>query len=360
MYALDEIAADLTAFRHAIEQRSAFRPLYVKMKIMFGCNLRCEMCNHWRFHRPPPVSMERFNEVVSELAEMGCRKIHLSGGEPLLRAGVPELVAHATSLGIRMTMTTNGTLVDKAMAKSLIESGLRGVNVSLDSPERKIHEAVRGVAGAYKKTTRAIGYFRRYAHKGKLTLRINTVVSRLNYRSLVGLPDLAADLGADQLNLIGVDDHCGPHLSPSRRNISQYNTEIAPRLAERALALGLMQDESEAYPFGRSEKAVKLARSGAYAFDYYAHHPCYAPWTHSLIDFDGQVFVCCMTRERIEPLGDLKTQTFREIWEGAGYTRIRSQMHPPALAACRSCDDFLVQNRQIEEMVRTEGAVAEG
>jgi MoaA/NifB/PqqE/SkfB family radical SAM enzyme len=351
MYALDEISADLSAFRQAVEQRKAFRPLYVKMKIIFGCNLRCEMCNHWRFNRPPPVSMERFHEVVSELAEMGCRKIHLSGGEPLLRANVPALIAHADNLGIRMTMTTNGTLVDKEMAKSLIESGLRGVNVSLDGPERKIHEAVRRVAGAFKKTTRAISLFRRYAHKGKLTLRINTVVSRLNFRSLKNLPDLVADLGADQLNLIGVDDHCGPHLSPSRRNIAEYNAEIAPHLAERGLALGLFADENQAYPFGRSEKAVKLARNGAYAFDHYAHHPCFAPWTHSLVDFDGQVFVCCMTRERIEPLGDLKTQSFRQIWEGPGYARIRSWMHPPALAACRSCDDFLAQNRQIEEML---------
>jgi MoaA/NifB/PqqE/SkfB family radical SAM enzyme len=351
MYALDEIAANLPAFRLAVEQRQPFRPLYVKMKIMFGCNLRCEMCNHWRFHRPPPLPMERFHEVVSELADLGCRKIHLSGGEPLLRAGVPALISHASQLGIRVTMTTNGTLVDKELAKSLVEAGLRGVNVSLDSPERKIHEAVRGVVGAYKKTTRAIALFRRYAHKGKLTIRVNTVVSRLNYRSLANLPDLAAQLGADQLNLIGVDDHCGPHLSPSRRNIAEYNAEIAPYLAERALALGLMTDENAAYPFGRTEKTIKLARSGAYAFDYYAHHPCYAPWTHSLVDFDGQVFVCCMTRERIEPLGDLKIQTFREIWEGPDYAHIRKWMHPPALAACRSCDDFLEQNRHIAALL---------
>jgi MoaA/NifB/PqqE/SkfB family radical SAM enzyme len=351
MYATDAVAADIENFRRATQERQAYKPLYVKLKLIYGCNLKCEMCNHWRFHREQPLPHARLLSLLVELAALGCRKIHLTGGEPLLRGHVPELIAHATALGIRANMTTNGTLVDKEKAKALVEAGLRGVNVSLDSPQRKIHDRVRGVPGAWKKTTRAIEHFHRYAHKGKLMLRINTVVNSLTYESLLTLPDLAHELGADNLNLIAVDDHCGPSLSLSRRQIAEYNARIAPHIAARALALGLMTYEQEAYPFGRTEHEIKRAKYGQYAQGWYDRHPCFAPWTHTLIDYNGLVYVCCMTREQIEPLGNVQTQSFADIWRGSGYQVIRRMMHPPQLARCRRCDDFLEENRKLLDLV---------
>ncbi len=144
-----------------------------------------------------------------------------------------------------------------------------------------------------------------------------------------------------------MDDHCGEHLSLRHQDIAAYNTQIAPVIAEQALALGLMQDERQAYPFGRTPAETKRARRGLYALGWYDRHPCFAPWTHSLIDFNGHVYVCCMTREQIPPIGDLKQATFTEIWNGAGYAAIRGLMQPPALAPCRRCDDFLGENRAL-------------
>jgi MoaA/NifB/PqqE/SkfB family radical SAM enzyme len=358
MYALDDIASDLPAFRQAIASRLPYRPLYVKIKLFFGCNLKCQMCNHWRIVREPPLPVERFMQVLEELAALGCRKVHFSGGEPLLRPQTPDLVEHAEALGLRSTLTTNGTLLDKALAKRLVQGGLRGVNVSLDSPLRKVHDQVRGVEGAWKAACRAVAHFRRYAHKGKLTLRINTVVSRLNYLSLAGLPDLAYKLGADAINLIGVDDHCGEHLSLHRRHIAEYNARIAPAIASRALELGLIQQEDEAYPYGREAQHLGRARRGEYAFGWYDDHPCFAPWTHSLVDFNGLVYVCCMTREQTEPLGDLRQSSFGEIWSNAAYRHIREGMFPPQLAACRRCDDFIEQNRRLSALMSSVEEIA--
>jgi radical SAM protein with 4Fe4S-binding SPASM domain len=351
MYNPEEIEAHRDELRSAVLHARPFKPLYVKLKVFYGCNLKCEMCNHWRDRRAPPVSIDRFQTVMRELAELGTRKIHISGGEPMLRPQVPDLVEQASTLGIKVTMTTNGTLVDKFKAKRLVEGGLRGVNISIDSPQRKTHEKIRGVEGSFKAASKAVELFRRYQHKGKLTIRINTVVSRTNYQTLDTLPDLAAALGADGINLIPVDDHCGEILSMRKRDISLFNTEIAPRIAERALALGLIVSDEEAFPFGRTESEVRLGRAGRYAFGFYDRHPCYAPWTHSLIDFNGHVYVCCMTRERTPPLGNIRDQSFKEIWEGAAYRQIRLNMHPPALAACRRCDDFIEQNKHIWETI---------
>jgi MoaA/NifB/PqqE/SkfB family radical SAM enzyme len=351
MYSLNTISDEKDDFKKAVLNASAFKPLYVKVKVNYGCNLKCEMCKHWRENREPPISMDRFKETLTDLAELGCTKIHFSGGEPMLRPRLAELVDHSTDLGMRVTMTTNGTLVTKEKAKAFIEAGLRGVNVSIDSPIRKIHEKIRGVEGSYKLTTKAVSLFNKYSHKGKLTVRINTVVSRDNYFSLATLPDLAHELGADGINLIPVDDHCGEHLSMRKKDIALFNEEIAPQIEKRANELGINIADEDAFPFGRDESEVRLGRAGRYAFGYYSKHPCFAPWSHSLIDFNGFVYVCCMTREQIPPLGDLKTQSFKEIWEGAGYQAVRQKMHPPSLKPCQRCDDFILENKKIWEMI---------
>jgi len=347
LYRVEQLSEVSEDFRRALQEQRGFRPLYVKVKLIYGCNLKCEMCNHWREHREAPLPMPRFREVLQELASLGCQKIHLSGGEPLLRGEVPELISTATAAGLRVTMTSNGTLISKDMAKSLLRAGLRGVNISVDSPIRKIHDKIRGSAGAWKKTLRAIEYFRRYSSKGKITIRLNTVVSRWNYDSLASLPDLAAKIGADAINLIPVDDHCGEYLSLAYKHIEYYNRVVAPQIATRALELKLIRNEQEAYPFGRTKPEIKRARRGEYALGWYEQHPCFAPWTHSLIDYNGLVYVCCMTREKIEPLGDLKKQSFTELWNGEAYRRIRGLMDPPSLSPCRRCDDFLKENKQI-------------
>ena len=351
MYNLEEIETNKDELRAAVLNARPFKPLYVKIKVFYGCNLKCEMCNHWRETREPPVGAERFKETITELAELGTKKIHISGGEPMLRPQIPELIEHTSSLGIKVTMTTNGTLIDKAKAKRLVEGGLRGVNISIDSPIRKMHEKIRGMQGAFKATTKAVEMFRRYQHKGKLSIRINTVVSRTNYQTLETLPDLAHELGADGINLIPVDDHCGEILSMRKKDITSFNEEIAPKIAERALELGLIVSDEDAFPFGRTSSEIRLGRAGRYALGYYDDRPCYAPWTHGLIDFNGNVYVCCMTRECIQPLGNIRTQSFKEIWQDAAYRKVRLKMHPPALAACRRCDDFIEQNKNIWEMI---------
>ena len=351
MYNLEQIETEKNEMLQAVLNARAYKPIYVKIKINYGCNLKCQMCKHWRETREAPIPMARFKETISEAAELGCKKIHFSGGEPMLRPQLPDLVAHATGLGLRVTLTTNGTLVNKENSKALITAGLRGVNVSIDSPLRKIHEKVRGVEGSFKSTTKAVELFHKYARKGKLTVRINTVVSRENYFSLATLPELAYELGADGINLIPVDDHCGEHLSLRKKDIASFNAEIAPVIERRARELGVNIADEDAFPFGRDDDEVRMGRAGRYAFGFYAKHPCFAPWTHSLIDFNGLVYVCCMTREQIPPLGDIRKQSFKEIWEGGAYQAVRQKMHPPSLKPCQRCDDFIFENKKIWETI---------
>lgn len=342
MYAIDEVANDAAAFRQAVQTGTPYKPLYVKIKLVWTCNLRCGMCNHWRSRRDAPLDLSQWQQIVTELVAWGCRKIHITGGEPTLYPDLPALIEYMTNRGLRVNMTTNGTLLTKERARALCAAGLSNVNISLDSPVRQLHDRVRGVKGAWKKTVRGTTYLQRYLKKGGL--RINTVVGRRNYASLAPMPDFAADLGAAFLNLIPLDDHTGEMQRLHKEQIQRYNQEIAPQLAERGLVLGVLRQEQDAYPFGVGKTAVRHSKNGLYAQGYYERRPCLAPWTHTLIDHLGRVTVCCMLRDG-PTLGDLRQQSFTDIWQGAAYTALRAQAQP-LFRACHRCDDFLQENRR--------------
>lgn len=349
MYALDDIAVDAANFRLAVQQGQPYKPLYVKLKLVWTCNLRCAMCNHWRDDRDHPLELRQFKPIIDDLAALGCRKIHVSGGEPTLYPELPDLVRYITGHGIRVNMTTNGTLLTRDRARALAEAGLTAANISIDSPDPRLHDKIRGVKGSWKRTVKGFRRLRRRLKKGNL--RLNTVVGRLNYASLVGLPELAAELGANGLNLIPLDDHTGKLSQLNKHQIRDYNARIAPVIAEKGLALGLFTHPGQAYPFGQTPDEVNLSRSGEYALGYYDRHPCFAPWTHALIDHVGLVKVCCMLRDK-PVLGDLRQQSFREVWEGATYAALRDPHQLPLFAACRRCDDFLAENQQMATLLQ--------
>jgi len=351
VYAIDEVAAEAPRFREAYEKLEGFRPLYVKIKLLYGCNLRCQMCNHWREARPGQLTTERLKEILTELAGLGCRKVHFTGGEPTLRSDLEELVAHASGAGLRVTLTSNGTLFTRERARRIVEAGLRGLNVSIDSPVPAVHDEIRGVPGAFERSLEGLKNLRKESRRGKLTLALNTVVTRLNWRTLAELPKLALKVGARSIRLMGVDDHTGLFLRPSPDQIAAYNRDVAPLLARRARLAGLITRDDEAFPFGRTPEEAERGGRGDYALGYYRDRPCFAPFTHALLDHEGRVFVCCMARG--EPLlGDVGERPFREAWEGEPYRRVRLAMKTEAkLSPCHRCDDFLDENRRLQRIL---------
>lgn len=338
------IAKDLENFKTAVNQGLPYKPLSVKFKWIWTCNLRCGMCNHWREISEPPLDLAFFKSVVKDLAALGCQKIHLSGGEPTLRSDLEDLIAYICEQNIRPTMTTNATRIDRLRAKSLKKAGLRKVNISIDSPDATIHDQIRGRSGAWEKTVAGFQYLRPLLKAG--AMRINTVITPLNYLSLVDIPALATELGADRLNLIPVDEHTFEIPRLTKEQILDYNQTVAPKLAEKALKNGLIQKPQDAYPFGTTNLEIEQSLAGFYARNYYDLHPCFAPWTHALIDHLGRVSVCCMTVNQ-PIIGDLRQQTFKEIWAGEKFAALRQNQQLPQLETCRKCDMFLENNQQV-------------
>jgi radical SAM protein with 4Fe4S-binding SPASM domain len=245
-------------------------------------------------------------------------------------------------------MTSNATLITEERAYTLVKAGLQKINISIDSPDRAIHDQIRGVPGGWERATQGFRYLRRYLKPGRM--RINTVIGQLNYASLVTLPDLAAELGADRLNLIPMDEHTADLQRLNQRQIAHYNRCIAPVIARKALKLGLIQQEQDAYPFGRVSRDTAHSLHGHYARGYYNQHPCFAPWTHALIDHVGRVSLCCMMPNK-PVIGDLRQQSFKEIWQGEAFASLRRTRHLPQFEACTHCDMFLKENQQLATLL---------
>lgn len=353
MFNLAEALCDGDAFREAVQQAQPYRPLHVKIKLTWNCNLRCVMCNVWRQSREDHLTLKRVRALATELHALGTQKIHLSGGEVLMREDIEDVIDAFASRGMQVNLTTNATLLTPEKAQSLIESGIHNVSVSVEGSTPAIHDTLRG-KGNWKRTLRGIRNLRRaakHAHR-KLHIRINSVITRHNYRDLANLPETLFQAGADRLTLIPVDDKQGS-LRLNKARIHIYNNEVAPYLAHQALRRHMIQHVEQAYPFGRSKEAIEVAKMGEYALGLYTRQPCYMPWVHAMIDPKGKVYPCCMLRSR-EPLGNfIKAGGFQKVWQGENYTNFRRQMlasdHAPAL--CRGCDDFLAENQFMHALV---------
>ena len=363
MYALDELIARpgfLESLKGSLDAPGE-PPLLrdAKIKLTSLCNLRCQMCHYWETKREDALPGERWRSVLSELAELGCRKVHFSGGEVFLRRDFLDLVEHALGAGIKVNMTTNGTLVDREKAKRVARAGVNSVSISLDGPGAKVHDRIRGIPGAFRRSLRAIRWLQRYSQgeRRPVKVRVNFVVMNDNFRTLPEMVRLAGELGVLELNPMPVDEKGARKKRLSRSQIEEYNREIAPRVLELRRRYGFSTAPDKVYPFGVTPGEVKLSRDGLYARGFYERRPCLAPWLHLFLAWDGDAYLCCMTNGRMDALGNAGRQTVREIFHGEPYRRVReSFMSGSHLPACHRCDLFLVENARLHGALGPAGA----
>ena len=320
----------------------------VKIKITSRCNLRCVMCKYWQTTREETLSSERWRAAFREMAGLGCRKIHFSGGEVFLRRDFLDLVEDARGLGLKVNMTTNGTLVDKPAAKRMVAIGVNAVSISLDGSRSRVHDAIRGRENAFRKSLRTIRWIRDAG--GKTKVRINFVVMRENVRELPAMVRLAAEVGAEELVPMPVDEKGERKKRLSRSEIRAYNREIAPEVEELRARFGFSTDPLLVYPFGVTEDEIDASSRALYARGFFERKSCLAPWLHLFAAWNGDVFLCCMTNGRMEPLGNLGLESAPEIFRGERYRRIREEFRAGRhLPPCARCDLFLGENARLHD-----------
>lgn len=135
---------------HLLQFSQDKRPVVV-WNVTRRCNLKCVHCYAHAKNMPfnNELNTQQGKELINDLAEFGSPVMLFSGGEPLVRKDLPQLAAYAVEKGMRAVISTNGTLITPALARTLKEIGLSYVGISLDGMQA-INDRFRGVKGAFK------------------------------------------------------------------------------------------------------------------------------------------------------------------------------------------------------------------
>jgi len=178
---------------------------HLKWDITGNCNLRCKHCLTGDKYRENDrtLSREERGIIVDRLKEGGVRLVNLLGGEPLLLGDdLLDLARRSTAAGVTLTLNTNGTLLKEGFTRKLIEAGCRGFTVSLDGPAPEVHDEIRG-KGTFQRTVANLMRLKEVNYFGyRVSLTINTVLTRLNMASVDRMLDLVLTLGAQKWILL--------------------------------------------------------------------------------------------------------------------------------------------------------------
>lgn len=185
-------------------------PVLGTLLVTYRCNLHCEMCDM------PIIAGEAIRtgkkefdtdamkEIISGFRSLDVPGIGFTGGEPLLREDIYDLLAHTRELGMITHLNTNGLLVGKREAKEIIAAGVDSVNVSLDASGPGQHDRIRGRSGAFESATAAIRALVAQRRDMGASIRIKTVavIDSANIDEMPKLTQLARKLGVDCIEFI--------------------------------------------------------------------------------------------------------------------------------------------------------------
>jgi MoaA/NifB/PqqE/SkfB family radical SAM enzyme len=180
-------------------KQEKFVPLILSWNITRKCNLKCPHCYINATEQEPinELTTEEAKNLIDQICEVSRPLLVLSGGEPLLRQDVYELVHYGASKGLKMGLGSNGSLIDDAAAKKLKEAGIETVSISLDSHIPEQHDEFRGVNGSWEKAVKAIKALR----ENGVLVQVNTTVTQQNYDQIDDIMSLAEKLGVENFHL---------------------------------------------------------------------------------------------------------------------------------------------------------------
>ena len=174
----------------------AKRPIHCIVQVSNRCNLTCGFCSFWeRPARPQDeMTVDDFEVISAKLAEAGSMVVSIEGGEPLLRPDIADIV-RAFARYHHPILFSNGWRVTRELARTLWDSGLTEIGVSIDyaSPER--HDAHRGKPGTFAAGLVALEILRETAPHGGRQVAVMTVLMRDNEPELEALLRLSSELG---------------------------------------------------------------------------------------------------------------------------------------------------------------------
>lgn len=215
-------------------------PLTINWAVTNICNFGCRHC-YSRVDTEMELETELLCDCIGKAAKAGVLSINFGGGEPLLRQDLLEIAQFASKAGLRVSMNSNGWLIDREMADRLKRAGFSKVGISIDSHLAEIHDEFRGMPGSHQRAVNAL----RYLHEAGIKTSISTVICTFNHANINELIELARQHRAHQLNFhnfkcsgLGYANKDELDLSPAEWK-EFYRQAIAAKQSEKELDISL-------------------------------------------------------------------------------------------------------------------------
>lgn len=201
-------------------------PFQVVWDVTYACNLRCKHCYASAGEpHPDELTTAQGLDLIDRLEVMGVPIIAFSGGEPLVRRDIMQLVRHAHRNGIFTAMATNGTLLTSSKIEELREAGLGYLQISLDGADAATHDSFRGMPGSFDRTIEGI----KNAVAGGFFVNISTTVTRHNVAQVEEIIDLS--------NELGVNWFMAYNFVPTGRGRCMVDNDLTPEMREELLKM---------------------------------------------------------------------------------------------------------------------------
>lgn len=338
-------------------------PSRVQVEITNRCNLKCVMCNRWKWitedkKTSEELGTERLCELFSELKKMGVEEILLTGGETMIRTDFMILLSFISDLGMSVSIITNGTLVTTEIAQKLAAASAK-VTFSIDG-DMETHDRIRGVKGTFRRAVEGIKKVVRANRKtGTIAeVAINYTVQKGNIRDMLNLLSSAEALGVDTVLYTIV--HGSPDVAPGDDELEMLHEELSKLRKSAKLSHTRVVISDMVRAFADGTLPVADVKAGLPALSLFRDQPvpCFAAYRTSFIDCFGRVFPCCYcyldnasfnkyekAREKFY-LGSILDTGFPEIWYGAigGYKKFRKNTDPVDIdrfsICCGQCYDY--------------------
>lgn len=294
-----------------------FEPKWIAWEITRRCNLNCVHCrssSSLEIEGHPDFSLEEAKRVLDDIHSYANPVMVLSGGEPLLRKDVFDIAAYGTSLGMRMCIATNGTLVTDTICQKMKESGIKMVSLSLDGASAEVHDDFRNQPGAFDGTMNAI----RLLNKHGIPFLVNSSFTKRNKEEAPKLYELVKKLGATAWYLFmivptGRGEEIMEELIPASEyedilnwhydmEKEEHDLLVRPTCAPQYYRIVLQRSKQEGEKFKR--RSLKFSTGGSKG--------CLAGQLICLIDVDGNVQPCSYFPKFA---GNIRKQRFKDIWE---------------------------------------------
>ena len=326
----EDFVEELYKFKKGELKKHKLKSLF--LEVTSRCNAKCEHCGSscGDFVPKDEITKEELIGVLDDVNEhFGAKNVmlYVTGGEPLVRKDLFEVMDYANKLGFIWGMTTNGILIDEEVAQKLAETGMRTISVSIDGV-KETHESFRKVPGAFDKICKGIKLMQKIP---TITdIQITTCVNKKNIDELEDVYKIVKDLGVKDWRLIEVD--------PIGR--AKGNKELLLDADDYKRMFKFIIDKRKEDPevkfkygcghFLGNDLNIELLGTCYFCYTGY--------WIASILS-NGDIFGCPDIERRPELIqGNIRERKFSDVWEHE--FKLYRKVTRTQNSKCKKCPDW--------------------